>query len=233
MKKNLLFLSLVMTFSVIIAQDKPRTPNLGNYTPSSRDNEYVCMPDAVYSQVYPSLENLYYCQNDYTWYMAADDYSASAPFSTLRIWGGDFYSCSLAPTESFDIKIWDDAPWDSGNLIYSQTISGTTTFIGVNIGATDIYQVDFDLGTTITQLTGWIGVTRNNASCSEGFAWAFGNWYSGNSVIFDGSWYAGESDMMMCLGNTTPTEVPVSNWALFIGLGLILAFAVIRFRRVL
>jgi hypothetical protein len=32
---------------------------------------------------------------------------------------------------------------------------------------------------------------------------------------------------------TTPTDVPISSWALFIGIGLILAFAVIRFRRIL
>jgi hypothetical protein len=31
---------------------------------------------------------------------------------------------------------------------------------------------------------------------------------------------------------TTPTDVPISSWALFIGIGLILAFAVIRFRRI-
>lgn len=35
-------------------------------------------------------------------------------------------------------------------------------------------------------------------------------------------------------GSTTPgVETPVSNWALFIGIGLILVFAIVRFRRIL
>jgi hypothetical protein len=234
MKKSLLSIVLVVMASMVMAQKAPMSPNLGNYVPSARDNEYQCMPGSVFSQVNPSLATLFYCQAGYPYFRAADDYTATAPFSSLRIWGGDFYGCSLGPVESFDIKIWDGEPWASGNLIYSATLNGTTSTIGFNILSTDVYQIDFDLGSTITQLNGWIGVTRNNASCDQGFAWACYNYNTtGNSIIYDGSWYSAYSDMMFCLGEAVPQEVPVSNWALFIGLGLIIMFTVIRFRKAL
>jgi len=217
--------------TLVMAQKAPMTPDLGNYVPSTRDNEYICAPNTVFSQVAPALVNLFYCQAGYTYFLCADDYTASAPFSTLRIWGGDYYSCSLAPTESFDIKIWDGEPWNTGTLVYSATVNGTTSLIGVNAGSTDIYQIDINLGTSINQLNGWIGVTRNGASCNSGFAWAMFNYPGGNSIISDGTWYTGGSDMMFCLGNAAMPETPISNWALLIGLGLIVTFTIIRFRK--
>lgn len=234
MKKQLLTILLVAVSTLIMAQKGTMSPDLGNYVPSSRDNEFVCMPNAVFSQVAPALYDLYYCQvgQSYGWYLAADDYTASAPFTTLRIWGGDFYGCPLSATEPFDIKIWDGEPWDTGNLIYSATVNGTTSLIGLNLVSTDIYQIDLNLGTSITQLNGWIGVTRNNATCNSGFAWAFFNSGIGNSVINNGAWYSGASDMMMCLGNEAMPETPISNWALLIGLGLIVTFTIIRFRKI-
>ena len=44
----------------------------------------------------------------------------------------------------------------------------------------------------------------------------------------DGKYYTFDA----CLEDVIiPVETPVSNWALFIGIGLILAFTVIRFRK--
>jgi len=193
------------------------------------------MSNPDFSQVFPTFSSAWYCQWGYPFSIAADDYSASGLFSTIRIWGGDFYGCTLAPTEMFKVFIWDGKPGSGGNLVYSSPLPGTTTPIGVYFGSTPIYQIDINFGTNINLFNGWIGITRIGASCwtgyDFGFAWLFDNYGAGNSIqYYNGTWLDSGTDTFFCLGGGEP-EVPISNRALFIGIGLIVVFAVVRFRK--
>jgi hypothetical protein len=233
MKKTLLVSGMVFIVSMLMAQQNLSDPARGAALPASRDYVYLCMENPVFSQVFPSSYTGHWCQyGGYVQTVVADDYSASGPFSSFRIWGGDYYSCPLAPTEEFDIFIWDGSPFLGGNLVHSFTLQGTTTSTGIVNVSTSIYQIDFDFGIPINLLNGWIGITRKGATCSEGFAWAFDDYDTGNSVQknYDGSWQVRNTNLFFCLGGTTGV-VPISNWALFIGIGLILVFALVRFRK--
>lgn len=230
MKKLLLtILSLALTVS-IMAQQAPASARKGTLPPPGRDNEFVCQAGSVFSQVYPVHDNGIYCQAGYGYYLVADNYSATAPFSTFRFWGGDYYGCTLAPTEPFTVIIYNGDPSAGGTPVFTSTLPGTVTPIGViSFGNTPLYQIDINLGTTITQLNGWIGVTRINPSCDVAFGWTSD--LAGNSLSYDGTWVSTESNLMFCLGGGNE-EVPVSDWALYIGLGLILVFTVVRFRKI-
>ncbi len=231
MKRLVLGVFIAALTTGVMAQQYPTVAFNGKDQPVTRADEFVCPPNPVFSQVFPTVEDGEYCQLGYFYYIVADDYAATGPFSTMRFWGGDFYGCSLAPTEMFDIKIWNGDPSAGGTLVNSFTLAGTVTPTTVILGSTAIYQIDIDFGTSITQLNGWIGITRNGATCSNGFAWATSG--SGNSMSFGGgAWAPVDDALVFCLGGGGITETPISNWALFIGIGLILAFAVIRFRRV-
>ncbi len=230
MKKLLVTLCIIAMASVIMAQKVPFSASDGSSLPASRDNEFVCPPGSVFSQVAPTHDNAFFCQLGYFYYIATDDYIASGPFSTMRFWGGDYWGCSLAPTEMFDVFIYNGNPASGGNLIYSSTLAGITTPIGViSFGGTPLYQIDINFGTTITQLNGWIAITRTGATCSSGFAWASFGQDTGNAMSYYTYWEPNYGNLFFCLGGGE--VVPVSNWALFIGLGLILVFTIVRFRK--
>jgi hypothetical protein len=194
---------------------------------------FECLPGSVFSQVHPTIDNGWWCQQGYELSILADNYTASGPFSSLRIWGGDYWGCSLAATEPFIVYVWDNDPSISGsNIIFSATRTGYTTSTGlITWQGTPLYQIDIGLGTTITQLNGWIGITRVNATCDEAFAWA--TYGEGNARIYEegNGWWDLETNTLFCLGEGEGERVPVTNWALFIGIGLILVFAVVRFRK--
>jgi hypothetical protein len=239
MKKLLMTLFITALASMIMAQQFAPSPSGGSAPPPGRDNEFFCEPNSVFSQVFPTFTSGYYCQSGYNFNLAADDYSALGPFSTMRFWGGDFYGCSMAPTEVFDIFIWDGKPGSGGNLVNTFTLAGTVTPISVIFIGTQMYQIDIDLGTTVNQLNGWIGITRMGASCDPylsdyGFAWLFDNNNTGNSIQYYGTWIDRAANHLFCLGAEKEQQaIPISNWALFIGIGLILVFAVVRFRKMI
>jgi hypothetical protein len=54
---------------------------------------------------------------------------------------------------------------------------------------------------------------------------------SSNTIYSMGDIGLGSNLMLRAEGGGAPADVPLSNWALFIGIGLILAFAVVRFRK--
>lgn len=237
MRKLFLTTCISILTSLIMAQQFPFGPSGENAPPAAdRANEFICMPNSAFSQVYPTFSGAFYCQSGYVFYRAADNYIATAPFSTLRFWGADFYGCSLSPAEMFDVFIWDNNPKFGGNLVHSFTLQGTTMPIAASWIETQFFQVDIDFGTTINQTEGWIGITRTGQSCYTGtdFGFAWASYGSGNSISYNGSWTTTGSNLMFCLGTAEPQpEVPLSNWALFIGIGMILVAALVRFRRML
>jgi hypothetical protein len=237
MKKSLLVLCIVSIASVIIAQQHLSDPFRDATPPPGRNFVYDCMENPVFSQVFPTSLNGHWCQFGGTVQTAvADDYSASGPFSSFRFWGFDFYGCSLASTEEFDVFIWDGSPLLGGILVHSFTLKGTTTYTPESFSGTPIYQVDINLGTTINLLNGWIGITRKGATCDQGFAWLFDSYDTGNSVqkyYPAGDWGARNTNLFFCLGGATGETIPISDWALYIGIFIMVAFAVIRFRRMI
>jgi len=131
--------------SSIVSSDKELT---------NKDISFSCPDGSVFSQV-PTANSAYYCQDEYTYYLVATNYSATGPFTNLRFWGGDFSGCTLDSTEEFEVTIWDDDPSNGATKVFSGTFDGTTFDTGETLSATRIFQIDIDLGTFINQTSGY------------------------------------------------------------------------------
>jgi len=131
----------------------------------------------------------------------------------------------------------------SGGGAVMNVPAGFTTgfsFYYTSVGTTTVYVYDGLDGTG--NLLGSTSFPPNyNLNCTGDPTGAFCHWdavgvaFAGTakSISFTGSEdQTGFDDVTFGSITPGPVDVPVSNWALFIGIGLILVFAVIRFRRV-
>lgn len=202
--------------------------------PIPLSRSYACPDGAVFSQVPSTVNNAYYCQDGYDFYLVATNFLATGSFTNFRLWGGDYFGCTLDATEEFEVTIWDDDPSNGGTEVFSGTFDGTTFDTGEIHQGTRTYQIDIDLGTVINQTSGYIGVTRNNSSGCLGFAWvAYGNG-SGHRLSYGGNnWVSSEADLLFCLSYEEPVALPITNWALYLSAILIGLLLFIRIRKIM
>jgi hypothetical protein len=189
---------------------------------------FECMEESVFSQL-PTLFTGW--TSDSQWgYSVADDYTATSSFSVVRVFGGNYLGGVINPSETFLVEIFNGAPNAGGVLMHSFNKTAVPVTTGIIFNSTERYYVDIDLGQEITLLSGWIKIHRISTDNVYRFSWVAGD--GGNAIQYfnsTGAWTNLNATMSFCLGN--PAVVPVSNWALFIGLALILTFVIIRFRR--
>jgi hypothetical protein len=240
MKKNIILLVIFGSSLLINAQMAPKS--VGEINSSSRnllDNEYQCLPGSVFSQVFPTYNDAYFCDTGSPFTQVTDDYAATAPFSTIRFWGINYYNGIPGSSQTFKVDIYNGIPGSGGTLVSSVTKTITPKPTGVFVpwgGPCEIYMVDFDFGSTITQLNGWLAVSRINPGDTFTYCWmamdGAGNamsYYSGIDY-----WVPASYAPFFCLGGEAgPPPVPVSGWAILIGIGLIAITVVARFRKVL
>jgi hypothetical protein len=238
MKKFTLVLVMAICAISLFAQKIP-PPSVTNGKPvplSTRDNEFLCLSNSVFAQVFPTFDDGYFADNAYYWVAVADDYSAIGPFSTMRFWGVNHISCPPGPSQTFEFNFYNGNPCSGGQLVNSFTKTVTPLPMGIipSWSNAEVYQVDVNFGTNITLLNGWVRVSRINPGDGCIFAWlAFDDGFVGNAISQDqsGNCSFNNTNMLFCLGGEEVPQTPVSNWALFIGIGLILVFTVVRFRK--
>jgi hypothetical protein len=236
MKKFSIMLIALISGIMLFGQGVPMSsnPNGDNVQGGSRENEFQCLPGAVFSQFYPTFDNSWWSDNAQTYSKTADDYSASGPFSTMRFLGGNFYGCPASTSNTYIIEFYNGNPSSGGTLIYSTTQTLTPQWLGIYAPwstSTEIYQVDVDLGTTINQLNGWVSIGRINRPDNCYFTWVGKN--GGNGYSYDqynSSWVSNGGIMFFCLGGFEGV-VPIGNWALIIGIALVLITTIVRFRK--
>lgn len=206
MKKIYIFALLVLLTLSLFAQ-KPSGASDGTPVPSPRANEFICAPDAVFSQTHPTYNQAWFGDASSYVTRTGDDYIASGPFSTMRFWGANFWGCAVANEYTFTIRFYERNlidPLIPGDMVLSFTLPVTPMQIGINSWLdSPVFQVDIDFGTTIDLLDGWVSVTRENVTdgcyfgllCDEGF---------GNSVQYlEGlGWVQTYSDNFFCLGGS-------------------------------
>lgn len=233
---TMLFTCAILS-SGIFSQESPRSIIIDkNESAGFRSDIYNCPDESVYGVVSQVIETGYFCQAGYAYTIVAVPYSASGTFQHLRLWGIDFLGCTMLTNEDFEVFIWDADPSAGGKLIFNQVLSANLTDLQVFNAVSNTYQIDIALNTLVSQLDGWIGVKRLNPSCDMAFAWlAFNAGTGGPSLQFndvDQAWEDAGSDFLICLSNQIP-PVPLSNWALYLGILLMVTFVVIRFRRMI
>jgi len=235
-KMTILLMAMVMSLG-LIAQDLPYINVNGEMPASPKDNEFVCAPNSVFSQVYPTYDNGYFAEETLQYSRAADRYTATGEFRSIRFWGVNYSGGAINATETFIIRFYE---LNSGNPIipgaevgtYSVSVNPIDMGISAPWGPTAIYQVDLDFGATVTLLDGWVSVSRLNTTDGMRFAMLANQIGSGSQVSYDSvsdTWVTGSgSYLMFCLGD--PPPVPLSNWALIMSMLLISGFIVIRTR---
>jgi hypothetical protein len=190
---------------------------------------------AIASQIFPDFGN---CTMQ-----GADDFTVpGGGWTIVRVEVIGTYSFHPGPANSFDVFFYADNAGAPGAQVYH----GAGLAYGVN---GSIFGVDLTTPAALAPGNYWVSVTPT-MSFSVGGQWywqshvsplignefhwqdpcnlasSFTSWTTA-SVAFPGY---GITDLCFALYGTSAT-VPVSDWALFIGLGLIVAFTVIRFRK--
>jgi hypothetical protein len=197
-------------------------------------HNFECMEDYVFSQVPDIYTNGYYCDADYAYTKVADNYSASAPLSSMRFWGAEDGN-NIQTTETFLIEFYNGEPGQPGtSVVQAFNVTADPVQTPYQIAGFDIYQFDVDFPWPVTQMVGWVSVSRTTAIGSD-FGWLTFEDVSGDFLQYyspgSGTWITQDGYQFFCLGPVTPVT-PVANWALYLGIGLILAFTVIRLRKI-
>jgi hypothetical protein len=232
MKKILLLMLLgVLSVSTLIAQNSKAVSNGKGGERAIYD--LSCPEGSLYSQTPDGLNGWSYIAG----YMYYDNILTApvAPVYNISWWMLQVYE---VPSLSFDIFIHENNAGQPGTLIASYI---NVAFTAVNTGEFSyempVYEYSFTFPTPITIPAGaWIGIRdlpddTNLPNFGHHHYWATSA--DGDNSHWLGEGYAAQEDLAFCLTGETapPPEVPVSNWALFIGLGLILVFTVVRFRK--
>jgi len=225
MKKVLSLLFATLLFISVQAQLSRETETAN----PSRDVP-ECMANSVFSQL-PVYDNGY-TADDLTGYTVADDYTASAPFSVVRLFGGNYAGGPINPSETFTVEIYNGPPNAGGVVVHSFSKTVVPVSLGIVFNGTERYMVDIELGQTVALLNGWINVYREAVDNTYRFSWLAGyDPQFGNAIQYNIStqiWSDTSSSMQFCLGNFEP--MPISNLAIILGLGLIMAFVIFRYR---
>lgn len=152
--------------------------------------------------------------------------------------GATWYPCTENPM-TFRIKFFDGAGYP-GNLVYTfdtQIIGASTGVVLLEAGGQtgELLYYETDLPLPLNLSSGYVSIqgisVQTTADCA--FGWM-------NSPVGDlfgiyetpeGTFYSNQYNLSLCLGaNCNTASIPLSNWALFIGIGLIVFFTVLRFR---
>jgi hypothetical protein len=221
-----LVLAVVFTF----AQQFPMAERAG-MTGTRYTHDFQCMDSYVFSQLLPEYDNGAFCDQGYTFSKVAESYSAMASFSAMRFWG---YR-DIKATEDFLIEFYDGVPGEAGtNVVHSFNVTlvpVATPYYQFDSPTLPIYEFNVDFGMNISLLEGWVSISRLTLPYVDRFAW-LGYYVANGSLSYNQTnheWVSNSVEVFFCLGKAF--FIPLSGWALFLGLGLILVFTVFRYRR--
>jgi len=257
MKRNVLTLLLMVITMLSFSQAQPQMKiSASNKTPvenpflSPTDDPVLPGDDLLWSQALDCaggltsseiISQLGLVTN------SADDFefTAGKSITGARWWFGVF-SGDYAPFSYWTITIFDDASCSPGNMLQQWTIPFNQSH---ELLACNVYWPDYSYWATLSPAFNampntkyWISIQAGDHVFPGQWGWSVDLTTSGCSGALQSDFFGFNEytplnlDFSFELYGTpydVPMETPVSNWALFIGLGLILAVAVIRFRRIL
>ena len=248
MKKFTLVLGLIGLFlsaSTISfsqgAQGPKSIGKAGAFIMSSRAGELDCPANSIFSQPPTGSNNGYFSDESTLWLdqRIFENFSGlTSPVGGVTFWGilyeaGD---CHTGAADNLIVTFYQDNAGSVGTMVQSFPLTVTPTVTGSLVSGVPLLRYDLILPSTVSLTNGWIMIYRlnpGNSNCA--LAWV--NTTAGDNLLgysnFGGGIINFNDNVAFCLtGQSGPGEVPVSNWALFIGIGLILAFTVVRFRKI-
>jgi hypothetical protein len=199
-----------------------------------------CPQNAIFSQPPFGSDNAYFSDESTSWgdQRVFENFSGViGPIGGITYWGVLYANgeCYTGAADDFVVTFFQDNAGAVGAQLQSFSVTVTPSVTGLTISGARVLRYDVSLPSNVSLADGWVMVYRENPGntlCA--FAWARTNngdnvsgWNQSGGTIFYQS-----DNVAFCL--TAPTEsVPLSNWALFTAIGLILIAAVIRFRRLI
>jgi hypothetical protein len=228
MKKFVLFfISIILVFSVSAQKNYRTISEATGMTGSAGNRTILCPEGSLFSHQVNYVNGISALSGIFQVYDQIEP-APGAPVGQVIFYGvanGEF-------DRNFTVSFYLDNAGSPGSLITSYT----SFLTGVNTGETafglTIYSYTFVLPTSITiNAEEFISVEAANG---ENWFWMTGSGGNGCFLQVNGLGYNCEyGDMAFCLLGGEVAPVPITNWALFIGIGLILVFAIVRFRKLM
>lgn len=170
-------------------------------------------------------------------------YDVNSPIGKITFWGSDltytydYVGCIPSADESFVFAFYENADGAVGNLVASFQAIPTKVYCLPPFAYQDapIYKYEVELPAPITMTDGWLSILGTGGTDGCWFGWCIAS--SGDNFVYQAcnssfSYY--DLDLAFTLG--PPAEnpgvvIPISSWALFLAIGLIITIAVFRFRK--
>ena len=135
-------------------------------------------------------------------------------------------TCNENP-KSFEVSFYNDNAGNVGTLIASYNISATGTASGSYFGALPVLKYSFSLPTPVSGVSeGWVSIQGNPAGSCE-FYWITSP-YGDGKAFTEGS--KGMISNDLAYGLFANPSIPISDWAIYIGIFLIAGAIVVRYK---
>jgi len=231
--KKLITLSILIAFAFalsaqIVSPGGISSLGYGTVTESGNGSrDVMSCPDGSLFSIVPQNSNNAYTSTLGAGYKCYQSYSGVADdIAVVTFWG--VFATGTLPTTAMPFLIELCQPGSTPGAVVTTL---TANLVGVSTGQflMGYYQIGvFTVDIPSTTLpAGWLSVQLQS---SPSFYWLNTQAGAGFPGLQNGTMLP--ERLAMCLGGS-PEEVPVSNWALLIGIGFILIFAVVSFRKVI
>lgn len=242
MKKIILLFAIGLITTLSFGQDFEKSFSIGGdevMVTSDRDGELDCPVNSIFGQTPVSANNgffsdkgtLYNSQNIFENFSGLTGDIGGITFWGLMWEGAD---CYTPGSQDFEISFFQDNAGTIGTIIQPPfTVTITPTETGSFLLGASVLRYDINFPSSISLPSGWFSVVKLNPGDDDcTFAWI--NTTNGDNISawnqMGGTYNTSIDNISFCL-TSGAAAIPVSNWALGIGLLLISGFIVVRFRR--
>jgi hypothetical protein len=169
-------------------------------------------------------------------------YGITEPIGGITFWGTfiDYnvsgVDCYVPGTYTFNINFYEDNLGSIGTFVRQFTVSVIPSSTGIVLNNGTVLRFEVTLPDAVKMQSGWVSVVRhnpNNLPCLFGWANTFVGSGDGTHYYnqFGGSYiFSTLGDLSFCLTGVA-SEIPISPWAIAIGIVLIAGATVLRIRR--
>ena len=195
-----------------------------------------CSPGSIFSQALQSPVSAYTSdEGGNTQY--ENFYSLTSEIGGITFWGymwDGSNDCYSPGPQDFTIYFYQDNNGAIGTLVTTITATTTPTETGLLfLNDASILRYEITLPAPVSLSDGWFSIIKSNPTSDPCmFFWLCtypGDYHSAYVLKTNPSTiHYSTSNRSFCLTEVTSTPVPISNWALGIGIILILGFIIIR-----
>ena len=227
--KKLIFLSVAfgLSFSMLAQNSYEILSKEGGTASNPGSRTILCPPGSIYSHEVNYDNGIISMEQHFKWWDQIET-APGAPISQIVFFG----VVDTIPDRNFTISFYHDNGDIPGTLIASYTGFIPGVYTGEILFDREAYTYTYNLPVSVTLNAGdWVSVVAENST----HAWYWLTGYPGDGWIYNDLLGPMNDlgDLAFCLvGGLGGPEVPVAPWALGIGIALIGAAVILRYRRI-